>query len=396
MFEDLIIYTPMYVTFFWILVLLSAKSKNNRAKKFLGFFMIAAFLVYLSHAFFFKKQLDGYLIFEPVYTLASLSVYPMYYWYIKLLTVDTEFKWGNIRLLIPAVSMALLSAMFYLLMEPTEKAEYLHGFLLGDKTLNSNSFVVQGQRVIYIVSRLIFACQVVYFLIKGRKLVVRYNNRIANFYSDLESKTIVWVNFLLYSFVITSLMSIVFNLIGRSAFLNSAVLLLIPSLIFSALLFFIGLQGYMQNHTVLDLVHDEKQLPEKNLKNYNQAQLKVKLMALFAEQKIYKQPDLKITQVSSALQTNRTYVSNLINQEFSCSFSEFVNEYRVIEAKNLLKEKSSINYSLNYVSETAGFGSLNSFIRVFKEHENTTPGRFREKYRIEANAVNVQETPPES
>ena len=66
------------------------------------------------------------------------------------------------------------------------------------------------------------------------------------------------------------------------------------------------------------------------------------------------------------LQTNRTYVSNLINQEFSCSFNEFVNEYRIIEAKKLIAEKDSKNYSLDYISEAAGFGSINTFIRVFK------------------------------
>ena len=77
MINDLIIYTPMYVTFFWALVLLTSAGKKNRAKKFLGVFMAAAFLVYLSHSFFFEKNLETYLIFDPVYTLSSLSVYPL-------------------------------------------------------------------------------------------------------------------------------------------------------------------------------------------------------------------------------------------------------------------------------------------------------------------------------
>ena len=104
---------------------------------------------------------------------------------------------------------------------------------------------------------------------------------------------------------------------------------------------------------------------------------------IFSEEKIYKQPDLKITHVSSLLQTNRTYISNLINQDFSCSFSDFVNKYRFLEARKLLQDGSFDNYSLHYISEVAGFGSLNTFIRVFKEHGGTTPGKFRENCRMQ-------------
>jgi hypothetical protein len=60
MIKDLIIYTPMYVTFFWAVVLLLTKKENNPAKFFLGFFMSVAFLVYLSHAVFFQQDLRTY------------------------------------------------------------------------------------------------------------------------------------------------------------------------------------------------------------------------------------------------------------------------------------------------------------------------------------------------
>ena len=382
MFRDLIIYTPMYVTFFWAFVLLVSTKEKNRAKHFLGIFMVAAFLVYLSHAVFFNKTHSGYIFFDPIYTLSSLSVYPLYYWYIKLLTIETEYKWRNLRLLIPAIALAVLSCLLYLIMSPSEREIYLTDFLLKKGNPHGYPLIVQIQMGVFALSRLVFAIQVIFFLVKGNQLVVRYNKHVANFYSNLESKTIVWVNLLLYSFVLTSLMSIVFNVLGRSIFLNSVLLLLIPSLIFSVLLFFIGLQGYMQNHTVVDLIKDERQQPVKNLKEYNQNQLRDKLMELFAEGKVYKNSDLKITQVSMKLQTNRTYVSQLINNEFNCSFSEFVNEYRIIEAKKLLADQFYENYSLDYISETVGFGSLNTFIRVFKDSEGTTPGRFRDDNKV--------------
>lgn len=377
--EDLIIYTPMYVTFFWAVVLLLSKHENNRAKFFLGVFMFVAFLLYLAHAHFFKKAISTFQFFDPLYMFASLSVYPLYYWYIKLLSVETSFRWYNLRLLAPAALFTFATITVYLLMSVSERQTYLNELLMNRDRHASDSKLISLQKTIYLISRIVFISQVLYFLIKGQKLVKRYNRQVANFYSNLESRSIIWVNYILYSMLITAIMSIVFNILGRSFFMESPFFLLIPSLIFSVLLFFIGFLGHMQNHTVVDLETDD--LPEKDVipKSYNTARLNEKLLYLFINEAIYKNPDLKITHLSEKLHTNRTYISKHINTQFSCTFSDFVNRYRIEEAKRLLTEDSSKTYSLNYISEKSGFGSMGSFMRVFRDFEGITPGQFRER-----------------
>jgi AraC-like DNA-binding protein len=378
MVEDIIIYTPMFVTFFWSIVLLSSRRDNNRAKFFLGIFMFTAFLLYLSHAHFFQKVESVYQYFNSVYNFASLAVYPLFFWYVRLLTIETDYKPVNLLHLIPAVIFGSSTLAVYLLMSPEELKNYFHHLMnrnVPDETFTS---LMKIQNTIYNVSRVVFLIQVIFYLIRGQNLVRRYNKRIANFYSNLENRSIVWVNVLFYSLVITSAMSIIFNLIGRSVFINSVGLLMIPSFIFSTLMFIIGMEGLMQNHTVAEIETDEKEVPEILLKNENSAKLKEKLLDLFANDTVYKNSELKITDVSEKLNTNRTYISKLINTDFSCTFSEFVNRYRVVEAKKLLSEESSKNYSLDYISEKAGFGSMVNFMRVFKEFEGTTPGKFRE------------------
>lgn len=378
--EDLIIYTPMYVTFFWAVVLLITKREDNRAKFFLGIFMTVAFLLYFSHAVFFQKMFSFYTFVDPIYIFSSLSVYPFYFWYIKLLSVETHYQWHNLRLLVPALVFSVISAVLYVLMSESEQIEYIQIFLLKNITDVSTSLLVQFQIYNYVVSRLIFAIQVFYFLYYGSKLVRSYHKKIENFYSNLDSRSILWVNILLYSLVITSLMSITFNFIGRSFFMGSKTLLIFPSLIFSILLFLIGYLGYLQNHTVIDLEIDEgRNNNDLNSKNYNTVKLNEKLLNLFKDEAIYKNPDLKITQVSELLHTNRTYISKHINTEFSCTFSDFVNRYRIEEAKRLLTCETSKNYSLNYISEKSGFGSMGSFMRVFRDFEGITPGQYREK-----------------
>ncbi len=380
MFYDIILYTPMYVTLFWAITLLLSNRKKNLAKYFLGIFMGAAFLVYLSHAIFFHNEQNLYLYIDPIYTLGSLLVYPLYYVYIKILSVDTSFKKKNWILFAPAIILSTLTLTVYLLMPSSERVDYISTYFFHSKTGQTDNFLQKTQRVIYYTGRMVFVIQVFYLLFKGSGLIKKYNKRIANFYSNTEDKSIIWVNLLLWSFVITSLMSIVFNAIGKYYFLDSPFLLLIPSTIFSVLLFIIGLEGYMQNHTVRDLVTDEAKETLPAILQSNKERLKERLIECFEIEKIYRNPDLKITDVSFLLNTNRTYISQIINTDFDCSFSEFVGQYRVQEAKELLKTASATNYTLDYICQEVGFGSLHSFIRVFKKSEGSTPGAYRERY----------------
>jgi AraC-like DNA-binding protein len=378
MLEDLVIYTPMYITLFWAIVLLITKRENNRAKFFLGVFLFTAFLLYLSHAHFFKKHIASFQYFDSIYMFSSLSVYPLYYWYIRLLSVETNYRQKNLLLLLPGVLLALASFVIYRLMGDEEKLLYITGYVFKEQQITELTKLMQIQRAIYVVSRIIFIVQVLVLLFHGRKLIINHQKNIANFYSNLENRSILWVKYMLYSIVVTSLMSLVFNLVGRSFFLDLPEILMIPSLVFSILLFFIGVQGYMQNHTVYDLQLDVLQGEAVTTKKINTNKLKEKLIELFLHEKVYKNPDLKITQISEMLNTNRTYISKLINTEFSCTFSEFVNRYRVKEAKQLLCEESSKNYSLDYIAEKSGFGSMVNFMRVFRDIEGTTPGKYRE------------------
>ncbi len=375
--RDLIIYTPMYVTFFWAVVLLSSRRKDNRARFFLGVFMGTSFLVYLSHSFFFNRDILACQYFEPVYIFASLSMAPLYYWYIKLLTVETGIRLYNLRLLIPAFLFGFATVVFFYLMDEAQRLDYLNILFHSDPFNSPAKVLVQLQKWNYILSRLVFSAQILFFLMHGRRLVFRYNKQIANFYSNIESKTIDWVKFLLYTFLIASTFALVFNAFGRSTFSESLFLLLIPSAVFSVLFFLIGMLGYKQNHTVVDLVRDEANHPGNFSKIMDAGQLGERLTELFETRKIYRQPELKITQVSQVLGTNRSYISSLINTRFSVSFNDFVNRFRVEEAKELLTENSMKNDSLDSIAEAVGFGSVGTFIRVFRSFEGKTPGKYR-------------------
>ena len=62
------------------------------------------------------------------------------------------------------------------------------------------------------------------------------------------------------------------------------------------------------------------------------------------------------------------------------NFSRFVNQFRIGEAKRMLKDRQARYLPVETIGEQCGFGSLNNFIRVFRDFENTTPGKYRENH----------------
>jgi len=101
------------------------------------------------------------------------------------------------------------------------------------------------------------------------------------------------------------------------------------------------------------------------------------LQHLFEVEKIYRQPKLSIDEVVKKLGTNRTYLSQLFNQELRKPFSDFVNAYRVAEARELLKDDGYAHYTIQSISEMVGFSSLSVFYTSFKQEVGVTPAEYR-------------------
>ncbi len=95
---------------------------------------------------------------------------------------------------------------------------------------------------------------------------------------------------------------------------------------------------------------------------------------VFSIDRIYLNPKLNINDLARALGTNRTYVSNYINQQLHTTFYEYVNKWRITRAKQLLL---STSLPLEDIAEQSGFNSLSSFRRYFVSSENKTPMAYR-------------------
>lgn len=128
------------------------------------------------------------------------------------------------------------------------------------------------------------------------------------------------------------------------------------------------------------LRHLEK---EKPLETYGRpnAELRKRLELWMEQDKPYLNPDFQLSDLCKALAMNRTYMSQFIHSEYNCTFYQFVNHYRVEEAKSLKRECPSMK--VHDVSARCGFSSPTVFSRTFASFEGVTPREWARKINSE-------------
>ena len=109
--------------------------------------------------------------------------------------------------------------------------------------------------------------------------------------------------------------------------------------------------------------------------------LLIALDQLFESEKIYRDVDVNIVDVANKLGSNRTYLSRVINLYHQKNFSDYVNYYRIEEAKEMLKAQNGgkySNYTNEYIAEKVGFGSPAQFYRAFKQIVGITSSEYKQ------------------
>ncbi len=84
-------------------------------------------------------------------------------------------------------------------------------------------------------------------------------------------------------------------------------------------------------------------------------------------------PMLNVSQIADNLGVSIVYLSRSFKQYHGLNISDYISQTRVLAAKKLLSEGSLVTD----VVTLCGFGSLRTFMRVFKKEEHITPGQYR-------------------
>jgi AraC-like DNA-binding protein len=105
-----------------------------------------------------------------------------------------------------------------------------------------------------------------------------------------------------------------------------------------------------------------------------------RIRSIMESGKLFLNPRLTMDEFSEHAQLAPRLVSSVINRCLNQNFQEFVNRYRVEEAKRILAEPENRLLPILDVAIMAGFNSKATFNRFFHKFSGLTPSQYREKH----------------
>jgi AraC-like DNA-binding protein len=113
-----------------------------------------------------------------------------------------------------------------------------------------------------------------------------------------------------------------------------------------------------------------------------QSALYMQTIQLIEQEKLFRLPALKLTDIASRLNVSPHYLSRVVNQQAQKNFNDLINEYRVMEVKRLMADPSFSHYTLEALGREAGFAAKSTYQAAFKKITGITPSQYRNTHRL--------------
>jgi len=105
----------------------------------------------------------------------------------------------------------------------------------------------------------------------------------------------------------------------------------------------------------------------------NSEEIFEQILELLEKKKLFTDEDFSLNKLAKELNTNRTYISNIINSQTGGTFIQLVNKFRIKHAKEALIDENNKNLTIETIGKETGFKSTSTFNRVFKAETGVTP-----------------------
>lgn len=379
-------------------------------------FMVSATVLYGCHFLFFNHVVRGGWMIDVVYSLCNLLVYPLFFVYLCRQALGASpHRWmlRPLLLLLPSVFLPALMAGVYVAMGNEQSNDFVLQCLYGNQWTGFEG-LMQAQVWLHMTAKVLFALQIVGVVLVGGKMIREHDRYVHDNYADTEGRTLGTLHTLLIVMMVTSVASFTVNIIGRHYFDGGGLLLLaVPSVLFSALLFVVAYVGFKQTVPITAVADDvepaltesqpaecflvpaedegEVTVPMDDEENQGEAgsqtqapmrqhalktgELKEVIVRMLQSEQMYLKHDLRIADLVQRLHTNRNYIQQALNTEMGCTFSELVNRMRIEHAVELMRRHQAMPAS--EVAEKSGYQSLASFYRNFKLIMGCAPKDFK-------------------
>ncbi|GAB5400483.1 MAG: hypothetical protein Aureis2KO_20680 [Aureisphaera sp.] len=347
------------IGFFIGIVLLLKKNQDRWSSVLISLFMLIN-SVFLFHNFLYETN----LVFSTPHMLYVSASYafiygPLMYLYFKRITSNYRFTKKDLLHLLPTVAILVL-LMPILMLSGEEKSRIMFGVGIIDRE-PYRLYIVSTK----FLSLLIYGGLVLYGYLKTRKrmtITVQAKKWIRNL---VILTSIYVVSYLIHGLNITGLVP------QMDVFLNLQVISMALTVLY------IGYASYARPNLITRGYVEQKQKYTKSgLTPSYSLELKIELLKLMEEEKIYRQNNMSLAIIADRLGTTRHNASQVINEHFGLNFFELINKYRIDEAKEILKNDRNKNLNIIDVAYEVGFNNKVTFNKSFRKQLSVTPSQY--------------------
>ena len=358
-------------------ILLFIFSKNIKSNRYLLFYLIN---LGLHTVLRFGFSHGGYhLIVLPYILFPSAFLFgPLLYLYTRSVLFENSHTKNEVILFsIPVVIIFITHIAFNFLY--TE---------MGNVTdiLTQSGVIATYTKTMIIISNIYnILITLLAFISLKKYIFIFYNN-----FAITKIDEILWLKVLLFfnvSLYTCYLLTTLFTLGETSNFLpvNSTEGFIMLGMAYLILFYYIKKPS-------LFILTDKDILPEKEgtLPKYSKQNLSEnmrkdyikKIEEYFKLYKPYLEETLSLSEISSAVGIPSHHFSMTINIEKSRNFHNFINDYRIEEAKKILQDKNYSDTNILNIAFKSGFQSKSVFNRVFKQITGKSPKDYRSSFLI--------------
>ncbi len=222
-------------------------------------------------------------------------------------------------------------------------------------------------------------------------LLRRHRQTIVALFSFDEKINLKWVRYVVYAYLILFVLAsfLIFGAIQFQLFPIKNAFALV-GICLSLMLIAFGFYGFRQTAIFSNI--DSQEIPSLDIDNsipgkasYSKSGLtpeKIKSLAnrLTEHMEIEKpflDENLNLSILADQSEISQPHLSQIINQHFEMNFYDFVNRYRVEEAKQKLSSLDFVHLSVLGIAFDCGFKSKSSFNRYFKKYTGVSPSAYK-------------------
>jgi YesN/AraC family two-component response regulator len=96
-------------------------------------------------------------------------------------------------------------------------------------------------------------------------------------------------------------------------------------------------------------------------------------------EKIYLDENISLQSLAEKLNIQPYQLSQLLNEKMNQGFSDFINSFRIEEAKKILTGPGGAEKKNTTVALDVGFNSMTAFYKAFKKFTGMTPNEYKKE-----------------